>query len=330
MPHKNLNLFWKIVITLFIGGIGVIMCGRNHFILGTALIIFRWAFLLFGLAILYLMLKRTTPKQFKVWTAIALLIIPLEYTWNKINEENLKSGLLSTEVSLMTYNVFFKNSSPNSSLNKIKNYDPDILFIQELTPEWKVNLENSIGRKYPYRRTSALQGTHGIGVYSKFPIIDSELLNNNNLPFAQIVELSINNKKVQLINVHLASPAIAVEDPENFMELFSSNYKLRSQQLENINTVAIERENEFNAQILIGDLNTTPYEPIYRDIKKHWVNLYDLAGNGCGFNFPNSNKVDPILILDYIFGRGVVKGIEMKVMKGGSSDHLALVGRIKI
>lgn len=291
---------------------------------------FRWVLLVFGLSMCHLTFKRITPKLLKIWLVIVLVIIPLEYVWNKVSEKRLKNGVLSTEISLMTYNIFFKNSSPNSSLNKIKNYDPDILVIQELTPDWELKIENSIGLKYPYRRISASRGTHGIGVYSKFPIEDSKLIDNNKLPFVQILELNINNKKVQLINVHLASPAIAVEHPENFIDLFSSNYKLRSQQLEKINMIANEREDEFNAQILIGDLNTTRYEPIYRDIKNHWINLYDLAGTGLGLTFPNSNKVGPILALDYVFARGVVKVIEMKVIEGGGSDHLALAGKIKI
>lgn len=330
MPTKNLTLLWKILITLFIVGAIVLMGGRNHFIFGTILIMLRWIFLASGLAFFYLTLKRVASKHFKIWLIIIIVIIPSEYAWNKFNEQTLKNDQTSIEVSLMTYNVFFKNSNTDSSVNKIKNCDSDILVIQELTPDWKVKLETSIGQKYPYRRISALRGTHGIGVYSKFPIIDSQLLGNNERPYAQVVELNINGKNVQLINVHLASPAIAVEHPENFIGLFSSNYELRSKQLENINMVANRSESDFNAQILIGDLNTTRYEPIYRDIKSNWVNLYDLSGTGWGFNFPNSNRIDPILTLDYVFVRGVVKGIEIKVIEGGSSDHLALAAKIII
>lgn len=331
MHPKPLNVYLKILITFFIAGVVVIVCGRNHFILGTALMIFRWVLFVFGLTLLYVISRRITPKQFKITLVVILLIIPFEYGWNKIHENRLKDDAGVTEVSLMTYNIFFKNKSPLESIRKIEKYDPDILVIQELTKELQAKIENSIGSRYAYKRTLALKGTHGIAVYSKYAILKYELLNDgNNRPFAQVVELEIANKKVQLINVHLASPAVAVENPDNFIDLFSSNYQLRSQQMERINAMASEKEKQFSAQLLMGDLNTTSYEPLYRDIKKYWVNLYDKAGSGWGFTFPNSGKVDPILTLDYIFGRGSVKGIEVKVMDGGGSDHLPLAGKIKI
>jgi endonuclease/exonuclease/phosphatase (EEP) superfamily protein YafD len=39
------------------------------------------------------------------------------------------------ELKVMTYNVFFKNKHPNSTVETIRKADPDVLLIQELTPK---------------------------------------------------------------------------------------------------------------------------------------------------------------------------------------------------
>ncbi|MEM7549271.1 MAG: endonuclease/exonuclease/phosphatase family protein [Bacteroidota bacterium] len=229
----------------------------------------------------------------------------------------------------MTYNLFFKNRSPSSSLTIIKESNPDILLVQELIPSWEKRLNNSIGKDYPYRKTLPLRGTHGIGIYSKYPILANHFLKNeSSLPFAQIVEVKIGIKRIQLVNTHLASPAIAIENPDNFLSLFASNYRKRISQLQKINSLT--RKKEFNVQIMAGDLNTTRYEPLFRNIESEWVDLFSISGIGSQENFPNSSKTNPLLALDYIFARGALNSIETQVIEGGGSDHLAIIGKIEI
>ena len=205
-----------------------------------------------------------------------------------------------------------------------------MLALQELTPAIEAKLENSIGKKYLYRKTLPLEGTNGIGLYSRYPIISSEYLQFNERPFAQITLLEIKGKKIQVINVHLASPARAVEDPENFLSLYSFNYNIRKEQWRLLSEVVNKNKDNYSLQLLVGDLNTTRYEPLFREIKTEWVDLYDQAGNGLGLNFPHSEKMNPVFTLDYIFGRGLIEALELKVVEGGGSDHLAISGKIKI
>ncbi|MEL6820976.1 MAG: endonuclease/exonuclease/phosphatase family protein, partial [Calditrichota bacterium] len=174
-------------------------------------------------------------------------------------------------------------------------------------------------------------GTHGIGVYSKHPILNtSYLYNSNKLPYAQIVEINAYGKRLQVINTHLASPAAAVENPENFLTHFSESYKERTNQLERLEEVVESSRSRIDVHILTGDLNTTRYEPLYRQLKSKWVDLFDISGRGRRANFPNSANTGPLLIIDYILIAGKVGGISARVLDGGSSDHLAIEGKIRI
>lgn len=328
--NNTLTLFWRIIIALFVAGTIILLYGRNNVILGTALIMFRWILMALGTFFLYLSVIRRTSIYIIVALTISLGGTLIEYSFNKFNEASLESGETSIDISLMTYNVFFKNVRPDSSISKIKTCNPDILVVQELTPQWETKLAKTIGRSYPYQSLLPLSGTHGIGVYSKHPIMNTQLLDDDKHPYAQAVTLMIDGKRIRLFNVHLASPAIAVEHPEDFIELFSANYEVRRKQLGKLNLMANQAKHNFDVQLLVGDLNTIVYEPIYRDLLNHWVNLHDLAGNGWGFNFPNSTKVGPVTTLDYILIKGRAKGVGTQVIEGGGSDHLAVSGKIRI
>jgi endonuclease/exonuclease/phosphatase (EEP) superfamily protein YafD len=329
MQQKNISTFLKILVIAFIALVGCMIVFRSHFIFGTALIIGRWGFLLVGLLLLFLTTKRITPKQLQYFLLGSLLLICIEFVFTKVNEARPKAISNNTELTFMTYNLFFKNKNPDVILNQIKETNPDLLIVQELTPAWAGILSTTLGQKYPYQKIYLDKGTHGIGVYSKYKLSnDTLLLNESKRPFAQIVAVHVQDKKIQIINTHLASPAAAVEHPENFLSLFSSNYTLREKQFKHIN-LAVE-SNPCDASILIGDLNTTLYEPIYRNLRSTWVDVFNEVGEGSNKTFPNTSRSAPFLTLDYILIKGKATPVSAKVLSSGSSDHLALIGKVKI
>ncbi|MFT6716476.1 MAG: endonuclease/exonuclease/phosphatase (EEP) superfamily protein YafD [Saprospiraceae bacterium] len=280
---------------------------------------------------MYLTARRESPTWFKNAIRVAFIMLLIEWGWVGINKASLDHNSIDTELSLMTYNVYFKNRTPMSVVKVIKQSNPDILVIQELTPQWNSILAKSIGQTYKHQKIIPMRGTHGIGIYSRFPIVAEAILNNkSNRAFAQVLEIKIKNKLIQLVNVHLASPGVAVENPDRFLELYKSNYKTRHRQINTISNIVKNSEDKFDAQILIGDLNTTEYEPLLRDVQGAWSNLNELVGEKFNFSFPNSSKIDPILTLDYILLKGKIKGQKITVIKGGSSDHFPILGKVKI
>ena len=329
MQQKSISNALKCLIIVFITLVAWLLLFRNHFIFGTTLIIGRWGFLLVGLLLFFLTTKRITSKQLQYFLLGSLLLICIEFVFTKLNEARPKVISNNTELTFMTYNLFFKNKNPDVILNHIMLTNPDVLVVQELTPAWAGTLSKSLGQNYPYKKIYTDKGTHGIGVYSKYKFSnDTMLLNESKRPFAQIVTLRVKDKKIQIINTHLASPAAAVEHPENFLSLFNSNYTLREIQLNQIDLAT--KMNTDDTYILIGDLNTTPYEPIYRNLRTTWVDIFNEVGEGSNKTFPNTCKSAPFLTLDYFLIKGNVTPVSAKVLSSGSSDHLALVGKVKI
>jgi endonuclease/exonuclease/phosphatase (EEP) superfamily protein YafD len=259
------------------------------------------------------------------------IIFILDIGFSVYSNFNIRSSGVVKEIKVMSYNLFFKNKRPNQSIAIIKNANPDIIFIQELTPKWAAEIDKTLGETYKYKMTKPLRGTHGIGIYSKHKISNQEFLNNSSKkPYAQIVDLTIEDKTIQLINTHLASPAIAFENKDKFFSLFARNYQIRKKQIKELNNLASSGSKRYDCQLLVGDLNTLHSEPIFKMLKFRWTNSSNGLFRWMKFNFPHSSRIKPIVTLDYIMGKGKMKFLESKVIKGGSSDHLALLVNLKI
>lgn len=327
--QKNISTFLKYLILVFVFVVACLLLFRNNMIFGTALILGRWVFAAIGAFLFFLTTRRITATYLQYLLAGSMLLIGLEFLYTKFNEASPEKITVNTELNLMSYNLFFKNESRLIILKQINEANPDILVVQELTPSWVAFLSKKIGKQYPYTRIYPNKGTHGIGIYSKYKLSnDTLLLNESKKPYAQIVAVHVSNKKIQVINTHLASPAAAVEHPENFFSLFTTNYRLREKQLEQIEQAV--KNNPGDVSVLIGDLNTTSYEPLYRTMRTSWVDVFNEAGEGSSSTFPNTHKAKPFLTLDYILIKGAAIPLSAKVLENGSSDHLALTGKIKL
>ncbi len=328
MDKSKIGNFFKFLILLVNGLALILILGRNHYLLGTALIVSRWLLFISGLILILWARKKESSKFLTITLLFSLFLIPVEYLYNKLNQEKLEETVHTQTISLLNYNVYFKNSKPLSIVEKIKKASPDVLCFQELTPKINEQLLKAFSITYPYRITHLLNGTHGIGTYSKYPITEAiELHNKRGLPYAQLMKLNFKGKKIGLINVHLTSPAVALENPDRFFSLLKTNYSLRTEQLEEINAQVKIRYPETSV-IMTGDLNTTKYEPLYRDISSDWVNINSETSNSEQTTFPNSNTRKPLITIDYIWLKGKLQGLESKVLKGGHSDHLAIQGII--
>lgn len=322
-----MNKFIKAISFIFIVSTLIMLAGRNHLILGTFLIISRYLLILIFVILIYQSIKKEFFK-IKKYLVITIGLLFIESAYVKFNTANFNLNTKSAnkqKLSIISYNIYFKNKNRRSSLNLIKSKKADIVFLQEVTPKWNNSLNANLN--YPHKITKALNGTHGISVYAKHPIKLIQYINNDyGLPIAQIIELNIKGKNILLCNTHLASPAKAVENPEYFLTYYFENYKQRKKQYNKIESYINSIENKYAEILFIGDLNTTEYEPLFRDIMYDWQNT---SKNFFSKSFPNSSKLDPVINLDYILFRKKAEIVQYEVLKGGSSDHSAIYSEIQ-
>lgn len=243
-------------------------------------------------------------------------------------QNNSAGSLFKKEFSCVSYNLYFKNKYKEQTLKKIIQLNPDVLAFQEVTPSWDRFLNVKLKRKYQYKRSKPLNGTHGLAIYSKHKILSHYTINNRHgRPIAQFVELFIKGKKILIINSHLASPAIAFQSLSNFWTSYKNNYRQRKHQVELIHSH--RKKSKINNQIFLGDLNITQFEPLYLDLLKTWNDVNNYSGDFMAFTFPNTNRLFPIFKIDYILIRGNLNPDSVKTLNGGQSDHLAIYAEIQ-
>ncbi len=311
----------------------ILIVFRSHFVLGSILIFSRWI-LVFILLLGILFYKKRKSKKVFIPIIFTFILLLTDWAFDKYHTAQTFAFLESTKtqtLKVMTFNLYFRNKDPNVCINTILEYAPDLVFCQEITPDLKNVLDKNLIKKYPFYKVLALKGTHGVGVYSKYQLSNEYFLNNRNgLPFAHMVTINHPTKKIQTVNMHLASPAVAFAEPKNFVQLFKKNEQQRSQQWAKIEK-ELAKHDSTSPKIIIGDLNTLTYEPLYRNILSNTVDAYSAVGQWPGLTFPNTHKLPfKTARLDYILLQGNIAPIKAEVPQKSSSDHFAVYAELEI
>lgn len=309
----------------------ILLLGKFHYLLGSLLWLFQVPLMLIGGLILWRRRKTGFKKTHKfLGLIVGLLLINFLFEhFSRINFQRTTNT--NQELSILTYNLYFKNKYPKQIINEINQTNPDILVLQELTSTWETNLQEQVYKRYKYRKTYVNNRTHGLGILSKYPITTCEYLKNKSgIPVSQVATVQLGKKELVLVNTHLASPAIAVENPDQFFKYYKSNVRNRTHQWTKLNAFLTQKHKD-KPQLIAGDLNTMKIEPLYQQMRHDWNYLFTRKGKGFGWNFPNVSSVPiPLITLDYLLYRGNIAPVEAEVLKGSSSDHFAILGKVKI
>ncbi|MBI3240978.1 MAG: endonuclease/exonuclease/phosphatase family protein [Chloroflexi bacterium] len=104
---------------------------------------------------------------------------------------------------VMTYNVLFSNTDYEAVATVILTHRPDLVALQEIQPEMMGALVERLGETYPY---SLMGGEHPYGttaVFSRYPLLDSYVLDLKADRPAAAVKVSVAGEEVTFIAAHL-------------------------------------------------------------------------------------------------------------------------------
>ncbi len=278
------------------------------------------------------------------WGAISTYF-PIHLKTKNIPEDCIK---------LLTYNVMkFEHERPHSSkkpnpiLRYIANSKADIVCIQEYASLESRNhlTENDIKtalKGYPHSKVLKLKQSGrkevvGMAIFSKFPILSFK-----EIPFKSIyngafmVELNINGKKTTLINNHLESNKLSLEERN---EYYGLTKEFDSQKFDNLKTKITKRltpamkeraeqasivseyiKNNTNPYIIVcGDFNDTPISYSRHKIKGDLKDAFVDTGRGLGISY---NSYRFLFRIDYILHSKNIKAYNCTVDKSiRNSDH---------
>ncbi|MDR1200995.1 MAG: endonuclease/exonuclease/phosphatase family protein [Tannerellaceae bacterium] len=263
------------------------------------------------------------------------------------NEPTLDENIIK----VLTYNVMgfaYKDhteKSPNEIIKYIAESNADIVCMQEYyfhksRKGLNITKLNKALSMYPYRSVVLVNKSNwGLAVYSKYPISNSRRIDykskNNG---SSIHEIDINGKKLTLINNHLESFKLTMEDKTRYSDFIKGvgaetfdilkgtiqqklgpAYLIRAKQAR---AIAKEIQNTKSDYLLVcGDFNDTPISYAHRTIQGTLLDAFAESGRGLGVTY-NQNFF--WFRIDNILHSSNMQAIKCQVGKVKYSDHYPL------
>ena len=212
---------------------------------------------------------------------------------------------------LMSANVHYRNTDYSALLAEVRRQDPDVLGLMEVDGAWLDGL-SALESQYRYRVLRPEEGAYGLALYSKLPIrrLPTSPYIERGFQTAVLVELETGEGPVTLALAHVRAPT------------GPAKARLRNAQFGKIAEM-LELDGS-EARILIGDLNTTPWSPYYRQLAETTGMQSAALGYGYEPSWPSGFSLLKIPI-DHCL---VSEGLRVASFQTGAdvgSDHLPIV-----
>jgi endonuclease/exonuclease/phosphatase family metal-dependent hydrolase len=207
----------------------------------------------------------------------------------------------------------------------VERLDPDVVALQELTPETLAHLRRSLASRYAYSH-----GWWPTIVFSRLPIRAGSIL-----PFpalgsdAQRVEIEVAGRTVVLFNVHFTRPGYELEGPFAWLRLVRDYDPTRRDSDAAVVQTQVGRA--LLACVLAGDLNATEWSHPYRLISAGLVDAFREARHGWGNTYCVSllrgrwHLRIPLARIDYVFHSPELVTYQARLGPDSGSEHLPVV-----
>lgn len=207
---------------------------------------------------------------------------------------------------LITFNVLDDNSDKPAVMGYLLNENPDVLVLNEYTPEWDMQAD-TLKQVYEYYDVIPLHGHFGIAVFSRLPCtFERKYYAMNAVPSIKST-FYFEGDSIQMLATHPTPPVTPFD------------WEARNYQLDQI---AKERIKSLNKNyMIVGDLNITSFSKPFKDLTEITFTRDSRLGFGLQPTWPSWNKLfyislDHCLVSENI----VVKNRELGPFLG--SDHV--------
>ncbi len=181
---------------------------------------------------------------------LQLLMILLIFSFNLANllpfyqVKNSARTVSSKDIKIVSLNINSQNKDWKPLSNYLKEYNPDIIILTELTPAFGADL-GVLKNIYPFGKAVMDDGNFGIGIISKIPLDKTEIhrQSSSQIPFIT-TEIKTNSTTLNIVAIHPFPP------------LGSEGTLLRNDYLDQVSQFIQKSD---SPTILCGDFNATPW-----------------------------------------------------------------------
>lgn len=222
---------------------------------------------------------------------------------------------------MATFNVYSGNRRTDMIVQQIRDANADVIAILELTHELADSLREEFADEYPemiFQPQS--DGNFGIGLMSRLAVESSTIFVTHEdwLPSIS-ADIRLDSTPVTVIATHPVPP------------MFRRGYRLRNAQLESISRLSrrlqkpeeasLETGKEPREVIILGDLNLTPWSPVFQDFCRDADVQCASAGTGLTPTWYRYPLFPFGLVIDHGLFSGGLTGQRTQVFPDAGSDH---------
>jgi len=239
-----------------------------------------------------------------------------------------------TVLTVMTYNLGNGRARPERLVRLLSRGEAQVVALQEVSDRQAQAFEEDLAAKYPYRAIFP-GGFAGKALLSQFPILRAELLPLGDERPDLLTEIALKGVKLTVISAHPPPPR-----PGRKGVRFSASTWGEIQSLAKLGYAS-------DPCLLLGDFNLVPSRTEYMFIRSQGLkDAFAEAGRGRGATLPRRigpwkrflwlNRLltwvplPPLLRVDYLWCSPGVLPLEAWVGEDAGSDHLPLLGRVRV
>jgi endonuclease/exonuclease/phosphatase (EEP) superfamily protein YafD len=277
-----LLLGWFVLYSLFGDGIGY---------LGLVNALALYLFLPLPLAILAGIFKRRREVVFMGLAGAAIFGV----LWGPLFLPNTPTDANGPRLRVATFNVLGRIGDPNEVLASILDTDADVIFLQELTPEYANPLIDGLHVQYPYQILQPTERSAGMGVLSRYPLSELDVeLDARWRGEPQLLRLDWEGEEIILVNFHAISTAAL------WPRWVARTFESREESIDMLAQFAADSA-QHGPVIVAGDGNLTRLNDSYKMLDAVLEDAWWEAGTGFGHTFPGQVEPDDLLTRVSIF-----------------------------
>jgi endonuclease/exonuclease/phosphatase (EEP) superfamily protein YafD len=213
-----------------------------------------------------------------------------------------------TELKVILVNVNSSSGDPEQVLAYLQNTDAGLIVIQEFSSRWSV-LSDVLASRYPYQMEEIREDNFGMALFSTLPLSGSEIFyfTEEEVPSLS-TEFHVGERRVFLLATHPVPPVSA------------AYAAARNRQLQEVAAFLADNSGPL---ILLGDLNSSPWSPVFKDL----IESAGLQNSMQGFGIqPTWPSFIPLLWtpLDHLLHSAELSVIDRRIGPDVGSDHFPL------
>jgi vancomycin resistance protein VanJ len=226
----------------------------------------------------------------------------------------------TTTLSIMTFNLLYKNRDLPAIESAIRSARPDLVGVQEITGSQRSALQERLSAEYPYT-----QFHQSVGLFSRFPIRATTTFALPPRNEALHTRLTVEQTLVHVLVVHLTPNRALHASLPTLGSLTTAHYATQAAEVAFIEQ---ELRSIDGPTILLCDCNLTETSQAYAQLAAQLRDSFREAGWGFGNTYPASPL--PLLRYDYIWHSDELRAEAAEVRPAAGSDHLPVLARLRL